>query len=65
MPIVYPSGAARERRVRAVEPPAPATFSGTMRWPRIWLICSATMRAITSDVPPGAKGTIMVICLLG
>ena len=28
-------------------------------------ICSATARAITSDVPPAAKGTIMVIGRLG
>src|SRR4029079_14038725 len=42
-----------------------AIFSLTIRWPSAWLICSATSRAITSDVPPAANGTITVIARLG
>ena len=48
-----------------VEPPAPATFSITMVWPSAMPICSATVRAITSEVPPAANGTIMVIGRFG
>src|SRR5436190_12967371 len=36
-----------------------------MRWPRIDSMRSATMRAITSVLPPGAKPTVSVMVLLG
>lgn len=36
-----------------------------MDWPSATPICSATVRAITSEVPPAANGTIMVIGRLG
>jgi hypothetical protein len=36
-----------------------------MLWPSDAAICSATARAMTSEVPPAANGTIMVIGRLG
>lgn len=36
-----------------------------MDWPSATPICSATVRAITSEVPPAANGTIMVIGRFG
>ena len=58
-------GSARAARVSAVEPPAPATFSITIGCPSGFAISSATTRAITSEVPPAANGTIMVMGRLG
>src|SRR5204862_4409058 len=59
-PIVYPSGLAFLPRSDPVAPPAPATFSMMMLWPRCFDITSAMIRDETSDAPPGANGTINV-----
>jgi hypothetical protein len=48
--------------VRApIVPPAPPTFSMIMDWPRIFPICSVTMRATTSLGPPAGNGTTTVM----
>ena len=37
-------------------PKAPGLFSTTKGWPRLWRICSPTMRVTMSVAPPGAIG---------
>jgi hypothetical protein len=46
-------------------PAAPALFSTSTCWPRIWLSFSATMRALVSVTPAVANGTISRMGLLG
>src|SRR5215217_8189505 len=46
-------------------PPAPVVFSTTTGWPRARDIGPATSRAVTSVVPPAAKGTTMTTGRLG
>src|SRR5215213_4544254 len=46
-------------------PPAPVVFSTTTAWPRVRAIGPAINRAITSVVPPAAKGTTMTTGRLG
>src|ERR1019366_10188413 len=41
----------------AMVPPAPARLSTTSCWPQISLSLAATIRAVTSTPPPGAKPT--------
>src|SRR5262245_55518565 len=36
-------------------------FSMIIGWPSVRVMCSLTMRAVTSVTPPAAKGTIIVI----
>src|SRR5687767_5372624 len=45
--------------------PAPGLFSTTTGWPQLSLSFCATDRASTSVVPPGGKGTTMVMVLDG
>src|SRR3954464_12932253 len=49
-------GCAAATRALPIVPPAPPTFSITMDWPRIFPICSVTMRATTSLGPPPGTG---------
>jgi hypothetical protein len=63
--MVYPSGLAFLPRSDPVAPPAPATFSMTMVWPRRFDITSAMIRDETSDAPPGANGTMSVMLRSG
>src|SRR6266581_3845779 len=46
-------------------PPAPGTFSISIGWPSASPAPSATMRATTSEEPPGPKGTTNLSGLLG
>ena len=46
-------------------PPAPPMFSMTTCWPSVRDMCSATIRAVTSVVPPAVNGTIKVIGRVG
>src|SRR6266850_431280 len=46
-------------------PPAPGTFSIRIGWPSASPAPSATMRATTSEEPPGPKGTTNLSGLLG
>ena len=48
-----------------IEAPAPGTFSTTTGWPRISESFCATGRENESVGPPGGKGTIQRIGLLG
>ena len=49
----------------AIVPAAPVTLSMMNCWPSSLAMRSPTMRAMRSVGPPAAKGTIMVIGLLG
>src|SRR5262245_33154501 len=48
-----------------IMPPAPARFSMMTDWPRICCMIGATRRAVTSVLPPGANGTMILIGSLG
>ena len=52
-------------RPTPILPAAPPTFSMMTGWPRNVRRSSAIIRPITSDTPPGANGTIMVIGRVG
>ena len=65
MPSTWPSGVALIISSAPIEPPPPALFSTSTCWPSSLLRPGATMRATMSVVPPGAKGTIRRIGLLG
>src|ERR1700675_2646704 len=49
----------------AMLPPAPGLFSTTNCWPSPLLISAEKARATMEELPPGAKGTIRRIGLVG
>ncbi len=62
---VWPSGSALATATAPMLPPAPGRFSTTTGCFHISLSFWPSARASTSDVPPGANGTMMRIGLLG
>src|SRR5580698_5727093 len=62
---VYPSGDAWTARPTPTLPPAPATFSMMIGWPRLLLMGPAMARATVSVGPPAANGTTNVIPCAG
>src|SRR5215470_13283410 len=62
---VCPSGAACATTLAAIAPPAPTRFSTTKVCLRSAASLLLVMRAITSVLPPAAKGTMTVTVLLG
>jgi hypothetical protein len=59
MPITLPSAGARISTTEPTEPLAPGRFSMTTVRPRAAENPGCTIRAVTSEAPPGAKGTII------
>src|ERR687896_2032762 len=62
---VYPSGVAFEAISVPMVAPAPGRFSMTIAWPRRPLNFSPTVRATMSTPPPGGKGAMNRIGLVG
>ena len=62
---VWPSGCARATCETPMAPPAPARFSTTTDWPSASPSAGARVRATTSRLPPGAKGTTSVTGFCG
>src|SRR6478735_4768762 len=60
MTMVVPSFGDRNTRVTPMVPPAPPTFSTITGWPSDAFMCSATMRATMSVMPPAGNGTMSV-----
>ncbi|MNL33178.1 hypothetical protein D3C87_1550730 [compost metagenome] len=58
---VYPSGLLRATSCVPMMPLAPGLFSTTTGWPRSMAICLPRLRATTSVMLPGGKGTTIRI----
>jgi hypothetical protein len=58
---VYPSARALFTCIVPIAPTAPPTFSTMTDWPRSRLNWSAARRPMMSVLPPGAKGTTILI----
>src|SRR5260221_12713386 len=62
---VCPSAGALSSACAPTMPAAPGRFSITIGWPSASPSAGATVRAVISTLPPGTKGTISRIGLLG